>query len=377
MLQQDGFPAAADELVLFTTYPLGAASVSYLAGRVVGPSDLPMLTLHNLWIAAGALPLLATAARVWRWAAAATVIAMVFLMTYITPPNSLLVDPLIGSQVAWAALFLFLHRHRMAARLPELALVLTSMVAIKTSGALFALLIILVALALSWRQKPHGAKVWLLAPVLMLAAWQSHVTRTFPDAGQAKHSVSVSRYAAILDGKTPEQLTEIAKSLTVAVGTDWFLWLTLALLTIALTGLVRRHVLSRKGALLTAGLVLATTAVWVAALLGTYFFSMPTEEAMRLAGFDRYMQTWHLAIVVLTAGLLLMLLPTWERSGARRWIATIGTVLPLTLTLSAVSEYTRPTVLGIPAEDYRAYLEQGLDELEVTPQDTLCVAVPG
>jgi hypothetical protein len=72
-----------------------------------------------------------------------------------------------------------------------------------------------------------------------------------------------------------------------------------------------------------------------------------------------------------------MLLPTWERSGARRWIATIGTVLPLTLTLSAVSEYTRPTVLGIPAEDYRAYLEQGLDELEVTPQDTLCVAVPG
>lgn len=376
LLDKDGFPTEDDPLVLFTTYPLGASVVSYLAGRVVTPTDLPMLVVQNLWIAAGALPLVALAGRAWRWAVVATLASVVLLLTYITTPNSLLVDPLIASQVAWCGLFVYFHRDRLAQRLPELSLVLTSLVAVKTSGAFFALVLVAAALVVSWRQRPSGAKVWLLAPLAMVAAWQVHVSASFDDPGKAKHSVSVSRYTDIFGDKSAEQVRHISVALATFVATDWFLWLGMGLLVLAATALVRHGVVSRRVAAFVVGSALVVTALWTVSLLATYLLSMPIGEAMQLAGSERYMSTWHLVVVLLGVGLCLSLLAVRDRP-LRAVSAALGAALPAGMAASVMSTAVAPSVTGIPTQEYRAMIETGLSDLTLEPQDWLCVATAG
>lgn len=376
MLDGRGFPTEDNPLVLFTTYPLGASVLGYLAGRLVAPTDLPMLIVQNLWIATGALPLVALAGRAWRWAILPTIASVVLLMFYITTPNGLLVDPLVASQVAWGALCVFYHRDRLAGRLPELSLVMTSLVAVKTSGAFFAVVIAIVAIVVARGQKPAGARVWLLGPLLMVVAWQVHVSLSFSDPAKAKHSVSLSRYTDVFGDKSGSQVRQIVGSLASFVLTNWFLWLSLGVLVVAAVALVRHGVLQRRAGLFVVVSVLAVTGLWVLSLLATYLLSMPTEEAMRLAGSARYMSTWHLVVAVSAVGLCLSMLAAPDRrSGAAALV--LGTALPVALAASAMSAAVRPSITGIPTEEYRTKIEAGLADLTIEPEDTLCVATAG
>src|SRR5690606_26887763 len=362
MLAEGRFPTAEDTVVVFQSYPLGSASFVYLFNRTLTAAESVAMLAQQLLTFSYVLALLSATPR------RKGVVAGRYLVRRV-----------------WAA------RDPVRRLRPPIALVIAFLPMSKRSGLLAVVLAsvavrVLTRVRMTARRQPadvtgdgrspRGFTWWplpaLLAPWAFLLWWTYHVSATFPEGMESKHSMSAGRFEDVFGEKTRSDVEAIVRSFANEVLGDVATVVLLFVLVVAVVLLRRSQLVRRSEAvwLLVGGVL--SFALYVAGILAMFLLSMPLEEALRLAGLHRYLSTAHLAWFLVVMWLLLAVV-----DAASRLALQVLAAVTAAATLFAMSALANYRLLPVPdsSDSARAQVDQALAGEEVPPGDTVCVVL--
>lgn len=322
MLSTDAFPTAETQLIDFLNYPLGTSSFLYYICRFAGHREGTMLLAQGALIFAFFYAIFGAIRHRKAFLLYALLGVGLSFLTFFNITiriNNLLVDFLLPviALACWAAI----QRYptEMDKLLPLLVPYQALLLIVKSTGAIylaFTVCAFVIEVPRAMRQLPvpqHGKKAnpWgpLLPGAVALAlssltwlAWQYHTKTAFPNVVN-KFDTNLVEVGAAGTGKTPEELQAIWNLFLQTVAdtstrpTLGFLLMNAFALCCALALWLKWHrPLKTLGkAMLWLNLMVV---LYYGGILLLYLFSMPADEALVLAGFDRY----ACSIIVLFAG---------------------------------------------------------------------------
>lgn len=312
MLIENQIPTAASAIIDFKSYPLGSSSFLYYFCRVVGNSEGVMLIGQGLLLTACFYAVFGVIRDQKRFLLSALLglgCAVLAFFNISIRVNNLLVDFLLPALALAALGSLSAEQASFRSRCLSVVPVLGLLVITKNTGVFFAALVyaFLLYRAVKLRrtqEKPHPY-LWLAlaavaASLLPLVLWNFHTALAFP-GDTSKFSYDLGALTSLQINKTPEQIRAItslflktAISLNLRATQGILLFNALALAAY----LVARFALKKRWKLLKALLALDIALVlYYAGILGMYIVSMPLDEALRLAGFDRYASSMVLLFI--------------------------------------------------------------------------------
>ena len=303
MLTTDRIPDAASAIIDFKSYPLGSSSFLYYVGRIVGNGEGVMLTGQAMRLFSSFSALFGAIRDQKRFLLAAMLGFGCSIMAYFNISiriNNLLVDFLLPSLALAAVGVMLSERDNFLracfASLPVLGL----LVIVKNTGIFFALLAYAFLLYRSVMAQRADAKLrpyfWAALAAIALSLvplilWNVHTSLAFP-ANSSKFSYDFQTLSSFSIDKTPEQIRTILQ-LFIKTVSDVKQLTTLGFLLfngVSLAAyLIARFVFHKHWRLLKTLLILDLAVVlYYCGILGMYILSMPPDEALRLAGFERY-----------------------------------------------------------------------------------------
>lgn len=312
MLIENQIPNATTAIIDFKSYPLGSSAFLYYFCRVVGNSEGVMLIGQGVLLTACFYAVFGVIRDQKRFLLSALLglgcAALAFFNISIRV-NNLLVDFLLPALALAALGSLSAEQASFRSRCLSVVPVLGLLVITKNTGIFFAALVYVFLLyrAVKLRnelEKPRPY-VWLAlaaiaASLLPLVLWNFHTALAFP-GDTSKFSYDLGALTALKIDKTPEQIRAIT-SLFLKTAVSLNLRATQGILlfnALALTAyFIARFALKKRWKLLKVLLTLDIALVlYYAGILGMYIVSMPLEEALRLAGFDRYASSMVLLFI--------------------------------------------------------------------------------
>ena len=301
MLRRDRFPGAADSYITFQSYPLGATCFLYYIARAVENSEGICLLAQNLLFGILILPVFSLTQHRKRVLYPLTAALFLLYLSYSCERASLYVDELlVASGIGIAA---SLVRCRDDLRLAMIVTIpaMIATVYIKNSGMFFSLCSALMLIALARRHGRSSRRLtWILVavPFAGYLVWTLFIKLHYPSALNTKHAISLLNYAKNLYRKGLGGSLQIAKLMALHFfePTDrklTFLGMTLVCCVLLGLSAGRLPAEKRKKYLCACGFSLAVHLVWYLMIACMYIFSMPMEEAMRLAAINRYETTGY------------------------------------------------------------------------------------
>ncbi len=315
LLVTDAFPMASTELIGFKNYPLGISSFLYYVCRFVGPSQSIMLLAQGLLAFScfyAMFGIISEKKRFLLYAFLGMGCSTLSLFNITIRMNSLLVDFLLP--IYTLAIFAVVYQYRTdIKRACIIVLPLAGLLTVtKSTGIIFAgigLIFLVYTWAVHRKRQPWKNGLFLIGTLcsffLPYLGWSWRMAAVFQGV-ENKFDVSASGLQNIQTGKTPEQMHEIIM-LFLKSSTDISTRPTMGILIFNLVAILASIyaavVLKKKWnlwkALVSLDVVLL---LYYVGILGLYLYSMPLEEAIWLAGFERYASS----IVVLFAGGLVL-----------------------------------------------------------------------
>lgn len=312
MLITNRFPDAASAIIDFKSYPLGSSSFLYYFCRVVGNGEGVMLTGQVLLLFGCFYAIFGVIKDVRRFLLVALLglcCSSLAIFNISIRVNNLLVDFLLPMLALAGIAIVAAGEKRFAAACFTALPVLALLVIVKSTGIFFAVLCYAYILFLAFKLKSEDrtetafvrpALAMLVLSLATLVLWNVHTSTAF--AGDtSKFSYDLSSLSAISIDKTPEQVRSIVSLfLKTAVSTDILATrgiLIFNLLAVA-AYLIARLAFHKRWKLLGTLLALdAAVVVYYTGILGMYIVSMPLDEALRLAGFERYASSMALFLI--------------------------------------------------------------------------------
>jgi len=312
MLSTDAFPTPDSNLIDFKNYPLGTSSFIYYVCRFMGHSQSVMLLAQGLLIFScfyAMFGIVSEKKRFLLYAFLGLGLSTLSFFNLTIRITNLLVDFLLPIYALAILAVVYQYRHdikRACIIMLPLAGVLT---VIKSTGIIFAAigLIFLVYTWLKHRQKSSWKDALpvvgtICGTLIPYFGWSWRMATVFQGVDN-KFDVATS---GIQSGKTAEQMHEILwlflKSST-DITTRPVIGIVIFQLVAIAASVFAYVVLKKKWNLWKALIALdVVLLLYYAGILALYLFSMPLDEAIRLAGFERYASS----IVVLFAGGLVL-----------------------------------------------------------------------
>lgn len=298
MILTDRFPNFQDNIILFQSYPLGSSVFVYYVSKIISTtSEGCQMLAQTMLILSMLLPLFAFAQKQKALNAILGIGASVFVLSYNIWPTELLVDTLLP--VTGAAGFLLLEEElSQEKKFTWLSIsVAVSVILIKNSGIFFWALMA-VRLFFSWLSNRKTVQKteqlsWIsliLLPLFALLLWKKHVEYVFPTGMTALHSMSIKAYAANIQEKSGDVLSQILRAFIgrFLSGHSFLLLLLILVFAAILSYLSKQKMRPWWKTALVITLVFLT---YQMGNLAMYFFSMPEGEAIVMAGYDRYYRT--------------------------------------------------------------------------------------
>lgn len=313
MLSTDAFPEPDSLLIDFKNYPLGTTSFLYYVCRFAGHAQSVMLLAQGLLIFSCFYAMFGIISEKKRFLLVAFLglgLSSLSIFNITIRITNLLVDFLLP--IYALAMLSVIHHYR--ARINMACLVVLPLagllVIIKSTGIIFAA-IALLYLVYVWLTSGNSRSILRRTPVVIATVcgsllpyfgWSWRMKTVFQGVDN-KFDVAAT---GLQTGKTPEQMSEII-SLFISSATDLSTRpaLGIAAFQIAamLASVFAAYILKKKWSLWKALIALDLVVIlYYAGILGLYLFSMPLDEAIVLAGFERYASS----IVVLFAGGLVL-----------------------------------------------------------------------
>lgn len=367
LLKRNAFPSFLDSNIFFSAYPTGSAAFIYYVAKVTG--------IHEEWLQMWAQACLMAGLCAGLFAFGNSkgkriliLGGVVVLLAGNTNFTDLLVDTLLPVTALSAMAFCVYYREDIPAKLPFLLPWLVFLVGVKNSGVLFAVLILFyVFLCIHPKQQSLALKRWLiicLVPFFALLLWEKHVSQVFVYGVYAKHAMTLSNYKTVFFSKAPQvlitTLVVFAKTFFLDGTGSWLFFLTAAAML-----LLCKKQGQKDGARAVLLVALISYFVYMLGMLGMFLFSMPDEEALRLAGYGRYQRT----ILIFVWGLLLIAFSLQDlhfHRGQRQrlWKIARG-LLAIVLMVSAIkphfSHYQRQDLSGTD----RAHLDSLIETYNI------------
>lgn len=305
---------------MFQSYPLGSASVIYYFTKIIGGSQEWLQMWTQVVMTAGMVTALFAFARKWPQYLLVAAGAIMLLCGNIGF-TELYIDTLLPFIAISAVAFCVYYQQQLTQKIWLLVPHLLFLMATKNSGMLFVVLILGYAFMVGPQKDRRFRKkfaVTAVSPFLLWLLWNRHVAQVFADGNNAKHSMNLHHYQEVLSEKSQEDMWNIfrlymSEWLTGSVR-NWLLILTAVL--IFLLWLRYKEKVPRSFGNIPA-FVIFSYVVYMLGMLGMYIFSMPTQESMVLASYDRY----HDTILLFAWGVMLIpILEGMEVFAGKRWL---------------------------------------------------------
>ncbi|CAM4481528.1 hypothetical protein [Paenibacillus xylanexedens] len=312
MLSTDAFPTPDSNLIDFKNYPLGTSSFIYYVCRFMGHSQSVMLLAQGLLIFScfyAMFGIVSEKKRFLLYAFLGLGLSTLSFFNLTIRITNLLVDFLLPIYALAILAVIYQYRNEIKKACIIVLPLAGLLTIIKSTGIIFAA-IGLIFLVYSWlKHKQKFSWKTALAVVGTICGalipyfgWSWRMATVFQGIDN-KFDVATSGIQA---GKTPEQMREILWTFLKAstdlttrpvIGIVIFQLIAIAASVFAIVVLKKKWNLWK--ALIALDVVLL---LYYAGILALYLFSMPLDEAIVLAGFERYASS----IVVLFAGGLVL-----------------------------------------------------------------------
>ena len=363
MLATDRFPNFSDVNIQFQSYPLGSSCFIYYIAKVSGIRFEWMQMLAQAVLMLGMIAALFSCSRRPVTHLLTAVVGVALLAGDIAF-TSLLVDTLLPLTALAGLALCVTCRDRLGEQPWLLLPFLLFLMSIKNSGLLFDVVLIVCMLCCGRKALRGHARAFALtalSPFALLLLWQKHVKLVFSDGMHAKHSLSLSLFAATLQEKGADTIDTIASGMLGRVFSLSNPMLHVLLLLLALVLIGRFCLRDRQSPHFLAPLVLGSYAAYELGLFLMYLLTMPTGEALILAGYSRYEKT----ILIFSAGavwiyacqLLGRPLSGALRRAASAVLAALCAVSVFTLVKPSLSYFRRQTLCGTTREAYDRLIE--------------------
>lgn len=307
-------PTAQDTIIAYNTYPVGSAMFLYYIGRFVGFQDGILMIGQFLTIAAAQYAMFATTLDRKRAFPVAIIFVSFILVMYFNIAiryNNLLVDALMAVLAIGALAGIYAYPKQPIRTSLHVGLVLSVLILVKTSAVFFVAIVLIyyVGHMIKLRRKASQKVGWatfitVLMPFVFNFSWSLHVKNVIGTAASTKHQVSVGSVSEILKGQlTPEmtQVVEVFMETALNIQTPSTMQLALLLggffIFTIFYGIKYKQWRVNFG---TWFFLIVMTLVYYIGNLIMFLTAMPHDEAIRVAGYERYLST----MVIFVLGVL-------------------------------------------------------------------------
>ena len=337
ILLDGALPNFEDTMIMFKGYQPGSACFIYLYGLLAGNKEGTMIIAQNYLIFAYLTPLFKFIKGNNKLIKNLLIIAFyIFIMTVSIKFNDLLVDSLISTMTI-ASLSVITYYKKDLKKSFWYSIPITLFIfLVKNTGFLIGIINSIYILYLAKKNKniKEGWKYTFLTLLILsstLLIWQGHVKLVFGDlALHSKHSLSSDNVILSLRTKGWDKIFELIKAYALHFFTFknnitniFMLIINAVLLLFSVTEKDKKE---RKNILLLTGTVDILYLIYYGVIGGMYLFSMPWEEAIVFAGYERYMTTITLIIIGIV---LLYLLGYSERKNNYKLLMIPSIILML------------------------------------------------
>lgn len=310
MLTNNRLPNFQDSIISFQSYPPGSACFIYYIVKISGiRAEWASMYAQALYILGSVTALFAFVKKKNIIGLSVTAAAAVFLMSGNIGFFDLLVDTLLPAVGLGAIAFCIYYKESLTKKIWTLVPVLVMLCAIKNSGIFFVAIIGIYYLFYMERncRGLKGLAALAAFPFLSSFLWKKHVALVFENGLSSKHTMSLQNYKNILGIKSAEDIKNIASQMADRVFSlsNQALWgLLFLLLLLIFVRIFQKHKFAElcRLSVLTVG----SYFFYQAGTLAMYLFSMPDNEALDLASYDRY----HSTILIFAAGILCIMVIT-------------------------------------------------------------------
>ncbi|MDO5811653.1 MAG: hypothetical protein Q4Q31_01030 [Bacillota bacterium] len=307
MLLTNDFPNIQTPIIEFTNYPLGMSSFIYYGCLFLGHGQNIMLFMQGIYIFScfyAIFGIIQEKKRFLLYTFLAAGCSLLSIFNITIRINNLLVDFVLP--IVSLAVFSISYTYRHDLKKAMIALpILGLLTIVKSTGSIFALinLIYIIYLAFIDRDTRKKSNIkWVLPfalSYLPIILWQLHMKTAFAGVSN-KFDVSSTQI------KTTNDIHKIIQ-LFIKSSFDFSSRQTLGIFIFEIVTIVATlflyFFLKKKWALIKALIALDIMLIlYYLGILAMYIFSMPLDEALYLAGFERY----SASIVVLFCGALIM-----------------------------------------------------------------------
>lgn len=348
MFNVNGLPDGRT-IISFTNYPPGSATFIYYVLSVVGYSESYTFMAQGFLITASLSVLFIFSS----WSRTGTIIATLAAALTLFSINrtyiyTLLVDSLLGMVALSISIIAFYYRKDWKKGILANTPILILLLLIKDSGKVFFLFNLVLIFGFVYWNYFKGAilkkgnlriALWVLvftlvAPLSVNYLWGQYVDKVYQNDHYNKFVVNKGK---IFENNKTEEFKENLGPMIIQAATDssnsgiklMLILNGLALATIILFMLMHRQLAIRLIAVTF--FVNFTYVVYIITLYLMYLFLMPESEAVRLAGFSRYLAT----IIVYCAGILMVsLFKVWLEDLDKRLTLTIRIALVALLSIA-------------------------------------------
>lgn len=315
MLSTNAFPTASSDLIDFKNYPLGTASFLYFVCRFVGHAQAVMIAAQGLLIFAcfyAMFGIITEKKRFLLYAFLAMGCTILSVFNFTIRINNLLVDFLLPIYLLVLLTIVYQYRTDIKKACFAVIPVAGFLTIIKNTGVIFAVLglVYMAYIVFKHRSVPLWKRLVLYLCALAgsslpYIAWNLHMAIGFSDVTN-KFSVSAGNFQSIQMTKTADDIHSII-SLFIKSVFDFSSRPTIGIIAFHVAAVIlcvfASIFLKKKWNLWKVLIVSDVVLVlYYLGILCLYIFSMPLDEALRLAGFERYASS----IVILCAGALIL-----------------------------------------------------------------------
>lgn len=240
-------------------------------------------------------------------------------------------------------------------------------VQIKNSGIYFALLAcILLGISIKWdKPKKKERIITIASPVLSMWFWHAHCGYVFSEGSVTKHAMTVQNYRNVFSQKAEHDIASVLNGIVKFSFTGkelYYLCFFLAVggILACFAGIAMQKKYFK--------ILLASAVIYITYMVGVafmYLFSMPGEEALNLAGIDRYRKTIFILIYYLMAAFLLELASTVEDK-KKSWGCMTGLYLALAVIWRGEWGKAFPTIYEQSVDERRNQVETVIKDSELS-----------
>ncbi len=315
MFITEAIPNASSELIDFKNYPLGVSSFIYYVCKLIGYNEGNMLFAQGLLIYSciyAIFGIIEEKKRFLLYMVLGTSLSVLAIFNISIRINTLLVDFILPVLTLATIASIYKYRNNIVTGYKAILPMLGLLAIVKSTGIVFALFAVLYLLYETYRyskDKSNKLKIWLMYIITIIGSgvtsviWSMHMRLQF-GAVSNKFELKLSTLQVGALEKTASEIETIVSSFLRTV-LDIRYTSTAGIVLFAIVALVATFIAKKTikknwkvGKVAVIGLVMVI--LYHLGILGMYIFSMPTCEAVELAGLERYVAS----IVVLYGGII-------------------------------------------------------------------------